>query len=101
MTRGIFIPTDMEDRPFPSCSRLYFSAEFLALPPSWCTVIPPGGYAPSALTRVQAVAKDEAQWPKGTRITFDPPDQPKTVWVLTGRWLPLTTTTTYEGRWPD
>jgi hypothetical protein len=111
---GIFRPPDDPRLPFFLCPRLYFSAHFLSNPDMGYTVVrpkdednpfPPDGVPPGQRFRTW-------KWPKGTKVIRWLPDQAqdcrcgrdhgdRVIWVLTGIWFPLTTTTAYEGKWPD
>jgi hypothetical protein len=71
---GIYRPEDQEGRPFTECRRLYFSDEFLADPPEHFTV------------EDNAVRCDLRE---------------HTVWILTGRSLPLGGRTVHEGEWEE
>ena len=101
-------PPDMHG-PFETCSRLMFSADFLASPPALFTVKLPDipdigddprddGYyemAPEGFKHLGWIG-----WPKDTTVTFET-KAAKVIWVLTGVQQTLATTTIYEGAWPD
>ena len=109
--------------PFVDCPRLYFTAEFLSNPPKWCEVgLPPEANAHEWLSTMsewdhpqyhaaidiayRAIQDDHSyggwfMWPRGTRILHEFPLHQRAVWILTGLYFPLTSTTVYEGRWPD
>jgi hypothetical protein len=122
MTLGIFTPPD-ESGPIRGCSRLYFTVEFLWIPSAHFVVtLPPVEEAHAFLaehsefdhehwhalidhgydlirTAMPTSPGSWFLWPRGTLITNTYPTT--VVWKLTGRYFPLTTTTAYEGRWPD
>ena len=123
MTLGIIHPPGV-DGPFQDCPRLYFSDRFFADPPKWCDVtLPPEDEAHAYLGELaefdterhhkqihlfyEAIRLDMKVmtgwflWPRGTRITHEFPHHKKAIWILTGRYFPLTTLTVYEGKWPD
>jgi hypothetical protein len=123
MTPGILHPPGVSG-PFQDCPRLYFSAEFLSEPPMWCTVaLPYEEEAHAWLSTMpewdnetchlgislgyEAIRRDRRDycgwflWPKGTIITHQFPQHRKVIWVLTGLYFPLTTSTVFEGQWPD
>jgi hypothetical protein len=122
MSLGIVHPPGVRG-PFQDCPRLYFSEAFLSAPPMWCVVeLPPEEDAHAWLATMSewddsthhlgmacgyhAVLTDQDWpgwflWPKGTRIVHEFPYHKRAVWLLTGLYWPLTSTTMYEGKWPD
>lgn len=122
MSLGIIHPPGVHG-PFVECPRLYFTDEFLWDPPMWCEVgLPPEELAHAWLDTMSefddtyhhvwlhcgytAVEQNDRWkgwflWPRGTRIMHEFPHHARGVWILTGLYFPLTTTTAYEGKWPD
>jgi hypothetical protein len=120
---GIIHPPGVSG-PFADCDRLYFTEAFLSQPPMWCEVaLPPEEEAHAWLSTMsewddethhlgialgyEAIRRDSKDyrgwflWPRGTRIVHEFPHHKRAVWLLTGLYFPLTTTTVYEGKWPD
>jgi hypothetical protein len=123
MSLGIIHPPGVNG-PFNKCNRLYFSEEFLGNAPMWCTVELPSELEAHAWLSTMPEFNDKEHhtalhvgyeairlevsdfegwflWPRGTKITHAFPHCDTAIWYLTGRYFPLTTTTVYEGKWPD
>jgi hypothetical protein len=124
MTLGMIHPPGSSG-PFQDAPRLYFSEQFLSQPPKWCQVaLPIEDEAHAYLSEMaewddewhhkelhdayEAIRFDRRDswvgwflWPRGTLITHEFPYHRKVIWRLTGLYFPLTTSTVYEGKWPD
>jgi hypothetical protein len=106
------------------CNRLYFTPEFLSQPPFGATVqLPSKATAHAWLSTmpefdtpthhtlidlgyhaVDTKSPDYTGWflwPPGTVITMQFSIKGKVIWVLSGTYFPLTSTTAFEGKWPD